>query len=87
MNVLGFHLVKQGLSDLSDVVGWRQKDQKEFFENTLQDMLPIFANDMGDELKSLTAKYHEYKMKYLKHLNFNPNAENFSKFFLTNFHL
>ena len=59
---------------------------KEDLHNTHQDMFPSSANEIDDEVNLFTAIYHEYKMKYLKHLNFNPNAENYSKFILTNFH-
>ena len=70
-------MVKQGVSD---GVYWRQGDHKELLQNTLQDMFPISANEIDNGVNLLTATYHEYKMKYLKHLTFNPYAENLSKF-------
>ena len=44
-------------------------------------MLPILADKTVDEVKLLTENYHKYKGEYAKHLSFNPEDENLSKWF------
>ena len=46
-------------------------------------MFPTFVDEETDQLKLLTEKYHKYKREYLKHLCFNPEGENLSKYFIT----
>ena len=50
---------------------------------TFQQMFPTFVDEETDQLKLLTEKYHKYKREYLKHLCFNPEGENLSKYFIT----
>ena len=45
----------------------------------LQQMFPNSADEKGDEVQSLTEKYHKYKREYVRHLVFNPEEENLSK--------
>ena len=40
------------------------------------------TEEEGDNVRSMTEEYHRYKREYVKHLNFNPDAENLSKCFL-----
>ena len=47
---------------------------------TLQAMFPVSAHEKNEEVKSVTASYLRYKMEYVKHLDFNSSADNFSKF-------
>ena len=46
----------------------------------LQQLFPTFtANEKANNLKTLTEKYHQYKMDYVKHLSFTPEGGNLSK--------
>ena len=46
----------------------------------LQQLFPTFtANEKAKNLKTLTEKYHQYKMDYVRHLSFTPDGENPSK--------
>ena len=46
----------------------------------LQQLFPTFtANEKVNNLKTLTEKYHRYKMDYVRHLSFTPEGENLSK--------
>ena len=46
----------------------------------LQQLFPILsANEKVNHLKTLTEKYHQYKMGYVKHLSFTPEGKNLSK--------
>ena len=46
----------------------------------LQQLFPISsANEKLNDLKTLTEKYHQYKMDYVRHLSFTPEEENLSK--------
>ena len=54
-------------------------EAKENLIDALQHLLPP-AEDA--EVKALTEGYHKYKREYVKHLLFNPNFENLSKYSL-----
>ena len=74
---LGFHSLTQ---ELNDRFAWKtQIDSKERFLVALQQMFPASTDGNREHLKSLTEKYHKYKMEYVKHLNFSPKEENLSK--------
>ena len=46
----------------------------------LQQLFPAFtANRKVNNLKTLTEKYHQYKMDYVRHLSLTPEEENLSK--------
>ena len=50
-------------------------------EALLQKIFPSSsATEKVDNVKTLTDAYHKYKMEYVKHLSFNPEGENLSKF-------
>ena len=57
-------------------------DSKERLNDALQQMFPASADKKVDEIQSLTESYHKYKREYVKHISFNPEDENLSKFFL-----
>ena len=56
---------------------------KESLLDVLQQLLPSAEEA---KIKALTKSYHKYKREYVKHLLFNPNFENLSKYSLA-FHL
>ena len=50
-------------------------------EAVLQQMFPASSpNEKVDKMKALTEAYHNYKMGFVKHLSFNPEGGNLSKF-------
>ena len=52
----------------------------ERIDTGLQQLFPTFtANEKVNNLKTLTEKYHQYKMDYVRHLSFTPEGENLSK--------
>ena len=52
-------------------------------DELLQSLQNLFLSSSRDEkvedVMKLTQAYHNYKRKYVKHLSFNPKAENLSK--------
>ena len=67
--------------DLSTGVKWEQAEKREHLQATLYEMFPISAHERGVDVELLTERYLNYKMEYVKHLAFNPEEQNFSKFF------
>ena len=61
--------------------GLKEMDQSiERIDAGLQQLFPTFtANEKVNNLKTLTEKYHQYKMDYVRHLSFTPEGENLSK--------
>ena len=56
-------------------------ESKERLSIALQRMLSTSsADEKIDIVKSLTESYHKYKREYVKHLSFNPEEENLSKY-------
>ena len=49
---------------------------------TLQQVFRTPAEENEDGVKSFTEGYHKYKREYVKHLSFNPEEENLSKYVL-----
>ena len=68
--------------DLSTGVKWEQADKREHLQATLYEMFPTSAYERDARVKIMTERYLNYKMEYVKHLAFNPEEQNFSKFFL-----
>ena len=68
---------------LTEEVGlWvRSEESRDRLHFALQRMFPTSAEKKVDEMKSLTESYYKYKREYLKHLCFNPDNENLSKYF------
>ena len=50
-------------------------------QTTLYEMFPTSAYERDAHVKMMTERYLNYKMEYVKHLSFNPEEQNFSKFF------
>ena len=73
----GFHLMNQ---ELSEGVKWNEGLHKARLQATLKDMFPISAHEKDREAKEAIARYLEYKRNHVKHINFNPNEANFSKY-------
>ena len=46
----------------------------------LQKMFPTSTEEEVDGVKLLTESYHKYKREYVKHLSFNSEEGNISKF-------
>ena len=46
----------------------------------LQQLFPISSTDENDDVATLTKAYHAYKRGYVKHVSFDPEAENLSKY-------
>ena len=67
--------------DLSTGVKWEQADKREHLKATLYEMFPMFATERDVDVEMMAARYLQYKMDYVKHLAFNPEEQNFSKFF------
>ena len=65
--------------------GLKEMDQSiERIDAGLQQLFPTFtANEKVNNLKTLTEKYHQYKMDYVRHLSFTPEGENLSKLTLS----
>ena len=83
--ILPFDPCKSGLHTLTEELNsyaWKQSVSKERVLVALQQMFPTSADEKVDNIKSLTESYHRYKREYVKHLNFNPQAETLSKCFL-----
>ena len=55
----------------------------EALEITLQQMISPAANPKEDVLKLVTSEYIKYKQSYVKHLQFDPDLQNLSKFFIS----
>ena len=49
-------------------------------QTTLYEMFPTSAYERDAHVKMMTERYLNYKMEYVKHLSFNPEEQNFSKF-------
>ena len=64
---------------LSHGVEWRGNEFKEDFDAFLQQIFPTSIEEKTDEVKTLTEIYHKYKKEYVKHIGFNPEEENLSK--------
>ena len=76
-HTLGFYSLTQELDDYA----WDSRSEsKERFLATLQHIFTSSVDEKVDDLKSLTEKYHKYKREYVKHLSFNPEQGNFSKY-------
>ena len=67
--------------DLSTGVKWEQADKREHLQASFKEMFPIPAHERYMDVKMMTARYLQYKMDYVKHLAFNPEEQNLSKFF------
>ena len=65
----GFHALNQELN--KNIGTWE--------ESTLQQILPSFTKRKEDELKIVTDSYLEYKLRYVRHLGFDPYNENASE--------
>ena len=76
--ISGFYTLTQELTD--GIKYWNHDEQKERIA-ALRLMFPNLADQNKDIMKSITAKYHEYKRDYVKHMSFNPDDENLSKCF------
>ena len=50
-------------------------------QTRLYKMFPTSAHERDAHVKMMTERYLNYKMEYVKHLAFNPEEQNFSKFF------
>ena len=74
-HISGFHMLTQELSH--GVQDWIWKSGS---KNRLQQMFPASTKEEVDGVKSLTEIYHKYKREYVKHLSFNPEEENISKY-------
>ena len=61
--------------------GLKEMDQSiERIDAGLQQLFPILSgNEKANNLKTLTDKYLQYKMAYVKLLSFTPEEENLSK--------
>ena len=62
-------------------VSWKQGDNSKHLQDTIHEMFPISAHKKDVDIKMMTARYLQYKMDYVKHLAFNPEEQNLSKFF------
>ena len=62
---------------------WNQRESRDHLYATLQKIFPTSTEETVDEVQSMTERYHKYKREYVKHLSFNLDNENLSKFFLT----
>ena len=62
-------------------VSWKQGDNSKHLHDAIHEMFPIHAHEKDVDVKMMTARYLQYKMNYVKHLAFNPEEQNFSKFF------
>ena len=67
--------------DISTGVNWEQADKRERLQASFKEMFPIPAHERDMDVKMMTARYLQYKMDYVKHLAFNPEEQNLSKFF------
>ena len=67
--------------DLSTGVKWEQADKREHLQATLYEMFPTSAHERDVDVEMMAARYLNYKMDYVKHLAFNPEEQNLSKFF------
>ena len=72
--------------ELSKSVKWMEGVDKDGLQVTLEDMFPISAHEKDREAKEAIARYLEYKRDYVKHINFNPNEANFSKYDFVHFY-
>ena len=52
--------------------------------NALDEMLSEPSEETDDTVTSLTEKYAKYKMSYVKHLLFQPGAQNLGEFIKIN---
>ena len=66
------------------VDGWNNHntaiDAKQLY-NSIQQMFSSLADPNGDEIRRSMKEYIEYKKRYVKHFQFNPDIQNLSKFF------
>ena len=54
--------------------------QDDELHQSLQELFPSSSLDEKlEDMMVLTKAYHNYKMKYVKHLSFSPKKENLSK--------
>ena len=54
-------------------------DAKQLY-NAIQQMFSPSADPSGDELRLSMEEYIKYKKRYVKHLQFDPDLQNLSKF-------
>ena len=70
--------------DGNGVDGWDNHntaiDAKQLY-NSIQQMFSSLADPNGDEIGLSMKEYIEYKKRYVKHFQFNPDIQNLSKFF------
>ena len=66
------------------VDGWNNHntaiDAKQLY-NSIQQMFSSLADPNEDEIGLSMKEYIEYKKRYVKHFQFNPDIQNLSKFF------
>ena len=61
-------------------MAWSQNESKDRMIAALQKIFPALAESKLDYVTRLTETYHKYKREYVKHLSFDPNNGNHSKF-------
>ena len=87
-NVVGFNKLSLELAKYSrkideELDGWSHDtaiDAKQLY-NSIQQMFSSLADPNGDEIGLSMKEYIEYKKRYVKHFQFNPDIQNLSKFF------
>ena len=79
-----FHPDSSGLHAMAHELGQGRKiESQERLNVALQQMFPTSTDGKADKVGLVSDSYHKYKRKYVKHLFFNPDNENLSKFFLS----
>ena len=75
---LGF----QTLTNLLGAMAWDEHESKDKMIAALKQMFPTLAlaEKKVDEVTRLTEVYHKYKRKFVKHLSFNPEENDTSKY-------
>ena len=54
--------------------------QDDELHQSLQELFPSSSSDEKlEDMMALTKAYHNYKMKYVKHISFSPEKENLSE--------
>ena len=62
-------------------MAWSQYESKDRMIAALQQMFPAALTERKlKDVTRLTETYHKYKREYVKHLSFDPNNGNHSKF-------
>ena len=89
-NFAGFNKLSLELAKYSRKIdeefgdGWTMNDtviDAEQLYNSIQQMFSSLADPNGDEIGLSMKEYIEYKKRYVKHFQFNPDIQNLSKFF------